>query len=63
MSFNIHQMGSLVEESYSRKLDERVAMQEMPYGYDNDPPAYWHENSEALEDQKAQTSNYRPYKR
>jgi len=38
MSFDIHSMGSLVPESYSRKLDERVAQQEMPYGYTNEPP-------------------------
>lgn len=38
MSFDVHQMSSLVPESYSRQLDERVAEQEMPYGYTNDPP-------------------------
>ena len=38
MSFSVHMMGSLVPESYSRKLDERVAMQEMPYGYTGSPP-------------------------
>ena len=25
-------------DSYSRQLDHRVAMQEMPYGYDHSPP-------------------------
>lgn len=39
MSFSVHMMGSLVPESYSRKLDERVAMQERPYGYTTEPPA------------------------
>lgn len=39
MSFDIHSLGSLVPESYSRQLDERVAMQEMPYGYVSEPPA------------------------
>lgn len=38
MEFDIHMLGSLVPESYSRRLDERVAMQEMPYGYTNSPP-------------------------
>lgn len=38
MSFDIHMLGSLVPESYSRKLDERVAMTEMPYGYTGNPP-------------------------
>jgi hypothetical protein len=38
MSFDVHMLGSLVPESYSRRLDERVARQEMPYGYDFDPP-------------------------
>ena len=32
-SFNVHEMGSIVPESYSRQLDERVLEQEMPYGY------------------------------
>lgn len=27
-----------ISESYSRQLDERVQMQEMPYGYDMPPP-------------------------
>lgn len=39
MSFDVHMLGSLVPESYSRKLDERVAREEMPYGYMNEPPA------------------------
>lgn len=38
MSFEIHMLGSLVPESYSRQLDERVLAQEMPYGYENQPP-------------------------
>lgn len=38
MSFDVHMMGSYVPESYSRKLDERVAMSEMPYGYSGNPP-------------------------
>lgn len=27
-----------IRESYSRELDERVQMQERPYGYDGPPP-------------------------
>lgn len=38
MNFDVHMMGSLVPESYSRQLDERVAHQEMPYGYSMSPP-------------------------
>ena len=38
MSVSIHEMGSIVPESYSRILDERVSMQEMPYGYVSPPP-------------------------
>ena len=38
MSFDVHMLGSLVPESYSRELDERVLMQEMPYGYVTPPP-------------------------
>lgn len=38
MSFSVHEMGSLVPESYSRQLDERVYIQEMPYGYVTEPP-------------------------
>lgn len=38
-SFSIHMAGSMVPESYSRELDERVSMQEMPYGYTSEPPA------------------------
>lgn len=38
-SFSIHQMGSLVPESYSRQIDEQVSMQEMPYGYTTEPPS------------------------
>ncbi len=37
-SYSIHEMGSIVPESYSRKLDERVLIQEMPYGYTSEPP-------------------------
>lgn len=37
-SFSIHELGSIVPESYSRQLDERVLEQEMPYGYTTPPP-------------------------
>lgn len=39
MSFDVHMLGSLVPDSYSRKLDDDVARTEMPYGYTNNPPA------------------------
>lgn len=39
MSFNIHELTPLVPESYSRYLDEKIFIQEMPYGYDGDGPA------------------------
>ena len=32
-------MGSLVPESESRKLDQIVMAEEMPYGYTTNPPA------------------------
>lgn len=38
MSWNVHMMGSLIPESESRKLDQRVMAEEMPYGYTNNPP-------------------------
>jgi hypothetical protein len=38
MSFDVHMLGSLVPESYSRQIDERVFHQEMPYGYESSPP-------------------------
>lgn len=41
-------------QSASRALDEMVAAQELPYGYTNAPPPYWHQNAEALENQKLQ---------
>lgn len=34
MSFDIHMIDSIIPESYSRKLDERVMAEEMPYGYE-----------------------------
>ena len=39
MGFNVQMIPSLVPESYSRQLDERVAIQEMPYGYEIVPPS------------------------
>jgi hypothetical protein len=38
MSFSVHEMGSLVPESYSRKIDQTILVQEMPYGYISEPP-------------------------
>lgn len=36
-----------VPNSYSRRLDQMVSDQEMPYGYETAPPPYDHENAEA----------------
>ncbi len=54
-SFSIHELGSIVPESYSRKLDERVLIQEMPYGYTSEPPPAdtGDFNQERLESRKA----------
>jgi hypothetical protein len=38
MEFLLHEISSHVPESYSRQLDERVALQEQPYGYMTPPP-------------------------
>lgn len=38
MSFEFHVMSPRVPDSYSRQLDNHVAMQEMPYGYMGEPP-------------------------
>src|SRR5258705_7700657 len=34
MSFNVLDQGFIPDDSYSRKLDRRVAMDEYPYGYE-----------------------------
>ena len=40
MSFNFQDQGFQPADSYSRKLDRRVAMDEYPYGYEGEvPPA------------------------
>jgi hypothetical protein len=41
-------------QSASRALDQMVAAQELPYGYTSAPPPYWHQNAEAIENQKLQ---------
>ena len=38
-NFNIHELTPLIPESYSRQIDERVFIEEMPYGYTTEPPA------------------------
>ena len=38
MSFNFLDQGFSPEDSYSRMLDKRVAMDEYPYGYIGDEP-------------------------
>jgi hypothetical protein len=50
MSFNWLDQGVSPEESYSRKLDRRVAMDEYPYGYDSMEPAAGHVNQGLIDD-------------
>lgn len=38
MEFEMMYVDPRVPQSYSRELDERVARQEKPYGYMNEPP-------------------------
>ena len=38
MSSEKHVLGSKVPDSFSRDMDDLVAMSEMPYGYTNSPP-------------------------
>lgn len=37
------------QDSYSRQLDNMVASQEMPYGYDANPPASDQQNPTSVE--------------
>lgn len=50
MSFNFLDQGYLPGESYSRKLDLRVAMDEYPYGYNGSEPPAGHENQGLIND-------------
>ena len=50
MSFNWFDQEISPEESYSRKLDRRVAMDEYPYGYDAMEPAAGHVNQGLIND-------------
>jgi hypothetical protein len=50
MSFNFLDQGFMPEESYSRRLDRRVAMDEYPYGYEAMEPAAGHVNQGLLND-------------
>lgn len=40
--------------SFSRQLDNMVAAQELPYGYESAPPPAGHQNAETLENQRLQ---------
>jgi hypothetical protein len=65
MSFEIHMLGSLVPESYSRQLDERVMAQEMPYGYVTQAPLF-HEgraDSGDFDQERLETTNQYPKRR
>lgn len=50
MSFNFLDQGLMPEESYSRKLDRRVALDEYPYGYDAQEPGAGHVNQGLIDD-------------
>ncbi len=50
MSFNFLDQGLMPEESYSRKLDRRVALDEYPYGYDAQEPDAGHVNQGLIDD-------------
>lgn len=62
MGFEFHIFSS-PPQSYSRELDDRVAAQEMPYGYSNPPPPYDHENREAIEAYNSQKYQFRPVRK
>lgn len=44
MSFNFLDQQFVAADSYSRKLDRRVAMDEYPYGYEGEVPPQGHPN-------------------
>lgn len=44
MSFNFYDQKFIPGESYSRRLDRRVAMDEYPYGYEGEVPPQGHAN-------------------
>ena len=48
MSFNYHDEGFIPDDSYSRCLDRKVAMDEYPYGYSGDEPPAGHHNIEMV---------------
>ena len=50
MSFNFLDQGFNPGESYSRRLDRRVAMDEYPYGYDAMEPGAGHVNQGLIDD-------------
>lgn len=50
MSFNWLDQGVSPEESYSRKLDRRVAADEYPYGYDTQEPCAGYVNQGLIDD-------------
>ena len=51
MSFNWFDQDLSPEDSYSRKLDRRVAKDEYPYGYDSMEPAAGHVNQGLINDE------------
>lgn len=45
MTFNFYDQQYIPEDSYSRVLDRRVAMDEFPYGYSGGEPPQGHHNT------------------
>jgi hypothetical protein len=50
MSFNFYDQMHVPGESYSRRLDRRVAMDEYPYGYEAMEPGAGHVNQGLIDD-------------
>jgi hypothetical protein len=63
MSFNFLDQGFDPSDSYSRKLDRRVAMDEYPYGYEGEVPPAGHKNgTEGLINDEYKNTPLKPQK-
>ncbi len=58
MSFNFLDQGFVPEDSYSRMLDKRVALDEYPYGYVNNEPDAGHSN-QGMRDERYESPKLR----
>lgn len=63
MSFNFLDQGFSPCDSYSRKLDRRVAMDEFPYGYEGDTPPQGHANGMGLINDEYNNAREKPQKK